>query len=233
MELIIGRDAATSKLKVIMGTQTKLLGNAASVPMGVSRQHCQINIDGNGTGMTITNLKVANVTYVNGTEVLSKSISPQSKIELGQERYPLPLSDILEWVRTRSVDLTVLRHVWETYNSSLLDITKSQGKLNAVSRISSVISMLAIASGFLVGRSTDGNPVYWMLYGLAIVLTVGFTVVSYRNASKVPDQKEELNKWFYKNYSCPSCGHYMGGTPYDILSQGNCCPFCKAEYRRK
>ena len=90
--------------------------------------------------------------------------------------------------------------------------------------------MLAIASGFLIQGK---NPLYWILYGIAIILTVGFTIISYRNASKVPDRKDELSKRFYKDYSCPSCGHFMGNTPYDILAQGKCCPYCKAEFRLK
>ena len=48
MELIIGRDGATAKLKVVNGTQVNLYGEAASVPVDVSRQHCQLTaIDDN------------------------------------------------------------------------------------------------------------------------------------------------------------------------------------------
>ena len=44
MDLIIGRDANTAQLKVVNGTQVTLIGSPASVPMDVSRQHCQLKV---------------------------------------------------------------------------------------------------------------------------------------------------------------------------------------------
>ena len=90
MELIIGRDGATAKLKVVDGTEVKLYGEAASVPVDVSRQHCQLTAVDDNT-FIIRNIKAANVTWVNGIEVQTKRITREDKVQLGQSRYLLPL----------------------------------------------------------------------------------------------------------------------------------------------
>lgn len=56
MELIIGRDASTSQLRITMGQQSKTFGSAGCVPMTVSRQHCSLTINPDGS-YRITNLK--------------------------------------------------------------------------------------------------------------------------------------------------------------------------------
>ena len=230
MELIIGRDGATSKLKVVKGTQVKLYGAPSSVPMDVSRQHCQVLID-DANKITIKNIKAANVTYVNGLEVQSKNISAHDKVELGASHYLLPLKEILTDFKEITVDITPLQSIWNNYNTGLNDLTKSQGKLNAISRISGVFSMLAIASGFLL-RGQD-NPWYFILYGAAILLTIGFTVVSYQNASKIPDKKESMRQQFIHDYVCPHCHHFMGFQDYSIMAQNSNCPYCRVRYSKR
>ena len=43
MELIIGRDPETSKLRISVGQQSRLFGANGSVPSSVSRQHISID----------------------------------------------------------------------------------------------------------------------------------------------------------------------------------------------
>lgn len=74
MELIIGREAGASRLRISINNQDRFWGNANSVPKSVSRQHCKVVTDDKG-GYIITNLKPENVTYVNGVQIESKHIS--------------------------------------------------------------------------------------------------------------------------------------------------------------
>ena len=86
MELIIGREAGASRLRISINNQDRFWGNANSVPKSVSRQHCKVVTDDKG-GYIITNLKPENVTYVNGVQIESKHISGKDRIELGADRY--------------------------------------------------------------------------------------------------------------------------------------------------
>ena len=88
MEIIIGRNAQTGQLSLTMGTQTKSFGAANSVPRSVSRRHCRIQVLPNGT-YTIENLKMENDTYVNGSPIFTKTVTPSDTVELGGEHYKL------------------------------------------------------------------------------------------------------------------------------------------------
>ena len=232
MDLIIGRDAATSKLKV-ENKQTgsvKLYGNPGSVPMDVSRQHCEIKVSNNGV-INIQNIKAANVTYVNGVEVLSKNISQTDTVQLGQSRFLLDVSTILKNMVPQVAHIQPLKKVWDEYNDKTNELNVKERQLNALSRVSGIFSMLAIASGFLL-KGQD-NTLYFLLYGIAILLTLGFTIVSYINASKIPEEKENLKNEFMKNYICPNpkCHRFLGFTHFSVLSQNTNCPYCKVEFK--
>ena len=63
MEIIIGRDTETSKLSVTIGQQKVLTGTEGSVPKSVSRAHCKVVINADGT-YEVRNMKAQNVTYL-------------------------------------------------------------------------------------------------------------------------------------------------------------------------
>jgi pSer/pThr/pTyr-binding forkhead associated (FHA) protein len=95
MELIIGREAGASRLRISINNQDRFWGNANSVPKSVSRQHCKVVTDDKG-GYIITNLKPENVTYVNGVQIESKHISGKDRIELGADRYFMDIAAIIK-----------------------------------------------------------------------------------------------------------------------------------------
>ena len=86
MQIIIGRDAKTSQLDVIIGQQTLRLGAPGSVPQTVSRQHCRITVAEDGTYL-VENLKAANITYINNVGVEKKTMRREDSLALGTDRY--------------------------------------------------------------------------------------------------------------------------------------------------
>ena len=141
MDLIIGRDANTAKLKVVNGTQVTFIGNPASVPMDVSRQHCKLEIIDKDS-FVITNIKAANVTWVNGIQVQSKQITLADKVQLGANKYDLPLAEIIKQTEPNIADITPLKAVWENYNNSLIANRKRQQQNNLLSRVPMVFTLL-------------------------------------------------------------------------------------------
>ena len=79
MEIIVGRDTATSRLKLTVNSEDTLSGASGSVPATVGQQHCLITYTGDS--IQIRNLDINNYTYVNGQMVESKTISKADKIE--------------------------------------------------------------------------------------------------------------------------------------------------------
>ena len=225
MELLIGRDGATAKLKVVDGTQVKLYGEAASVPVDVSRQHCQLTAIDDNT-FVIKNIKAANVTWVNGIEIQTKRITRDDKVQLGQSRYLLPLNEILEQIKPNIVDITPLKAIWEKYNSSTLAIRKRQQTNNLLARIPIFMTMLG---GVLIALSEAIRP-YSITFTVIALLIMAYGF--YRQATdRAIDKQEQLKKQFQRDYVCPKCGRFMGFVDYDLLHQNNNCPGCKAKYK--
>ena len=223
MKLIIGRDAQTSQLKVVNGSQAKLYGNAGSVPMDVSRQHCELSSTDNKT-FVVTNIKAANVTWVNGVQIQSKQIALTDKIELGQSHYQIPLQQILQ--DSRPVDISGLNAVWTWYESSLLKIKQRQKANNLLSRVPIVFTLLG---GLVSAISEDIRPFSIVLTVIALLIMLfGFYRIWTDKSEK--DQKE-LKKKFQQDYVCPKCNRFLGFIDFDILDQYTNCPNCKAQYK--
>ncbi|MBQ7422194.1 MAG: FHA domain-containing protein [Prevotella sp.] len=226
MDIIIGRNAQTRQLSVMKDGKTTLYGQAGSVPMDVSRQHMSLMAMGDGKWM-LKNLNAQNVTFVNGVAAESKTVTEADKIELGNSRYQFPWKAIQE-KKEESVDIRPLAKVWEEYNEEKLQLQIAERKFNAARSAVGVITMLAIACSFILGH----GPIYLALYAVAIGVSILFAIRAYNNSSEIPKKQEALKKQFQRRYTCPKCGHFMGWQDYDIIIQGDACPYCRTKYKK-
>lgn len=226
MEIIVGRDQQTRKLCVIKDDQPKLYGQPNSVPMDVSRHHISLQPTDEGKWV-IKNLNENNITFVNGIAIECKTISENDTVELGNSHYLLNW-DALSEPKEETVDIRPLKKIWEEYDEQRTENQIAERKFNAARSATGIITMLAIACSLILGH----GPVYLILYGLAIGISLVFTVLAYKKSSDIPRQQKEMTKLFQKNYVCPKCGHFMGFQDYDILIQGDACPYCKTKYKK-
>lgn len=226
MEIIIGRNQNTRQLMVVKDGVEKNYGQANSVPMDVSRHHISLESAGSGK-WKIKNLNERNVTFVNGIAVESKTISENDKVELGNSHYLLSWSALQE-PKEETIDIRPLKKIWTDYDEQRLEFQIAERKFNAARSATGIITMIAIACSLILGH----GPIYLILYALAIGISVAFTYQSYQKSSDVPRHQREMNKDFQKRYVCPKCGHFMGFTDYDILTQNDVCPYCKTKYEK-
>jgi len=236
MEIIIGRKPETNQLKIVIGKQAKVCGTENSVPNSVSRTHFCLTSQ-EGGGFMLTNLNPANETFVNGVSVESKIVTQQDKIELGASRYVFDWGYIAE-VSPVLVDIRPLRKVWENYNSERRKIQVQQGRFNAIKSLTGVLTMGAMVAMFFENNkegNSGGFNIRMVLYVAAIVFNIVAFVITYINASKIPEKTEALDRKFRQRYVCPNpkCRHFLGTQPYDVLAQGKSCPYCRAQYKAK
>ncbi len=226
MELIIGRDGATGRLKVVKDNEIKLLGQPSSVPKDVSRQHCRLMVKGND--MVIHNIKAENVTWVNGLEVNSKQITGTDKVELGPSRgYAINLADLLSLFEPNEADIRPLRQAWENYNNGMVAIRKRQQRNNLLASSYIGISVLGGLLAFVLPEVVQNSAKIVIAVLAAAIFIYGF----YKRATdKSIDEQEDLKKQFQKQYVCPKCHHFLGYQDYDVLIHNNQCPYCKAPY---
>ena len=226
MEIIIGRDQKSRQLSIVKNGVAKNYGQVESVPMDVSRHHISLQPVDEGKWI-IKNLNERNVTFVNGIAIESKTISENDMVELGNSHYLLNW-DAFSDPKEETVDIRLLKMIWEEYDEQRTENQIAERKFNAARSATGIITMLAIACSLILGH----GPVYLILYGLAIGISLVFTVLAYKKSSDIPRQQKEITKLFQKKYVCPKCGHFMGFQDYDILIQGDACPYCKTKYKK-
>ena len=258
--ILIGKEPGQGRLliSVTANGQTKAtaIGNMDSVPNCVSRckpaegiAHCRITIDANG-GMTLTNLKPQNVTFVNGTEIVSKKVSPESRVELGKNRYPINLYTILsaasQIVGTNNPvnppkpasptnyprSIRHLERVWNDYDKALYDIQIRQKK----DGIFRSLYMPIIVASTLLGYALNFLGIDKNLTGVLSIFLyiIAASVLFYGIYKFVKDksieERKELNDKFQDDYICPHCNHFLGFQAYKILKQNTNCPYCKGGF---
>ena len=260
MEILIGKEPGQGRLlvsvKVNGQTKTAAIGAAGSVPGSVSRcipaegkAHCKIEVGPDG-GMVITNLKSANVTYVDGMEVMSKKITGASHVTLGKDRYAVSVNTVAEVAKKlaaagggptqgdksgKEYSIQPLRRVWDTYHDELFDLQKRQKNLGLIKSLYIPCTLLSSGAGFLARHIglTEGaaQAVSYVLYGAAAVILFYGLYRSFTDKSL--EEKEQIGERLERDYVCPNpdCRHFLGYQKYDILRQNKNCPYCKCRWR--
>ena len=238
MEIIIGREKATTpgqmagRLELTVGGKKTYYGAYQSVDQHVSGQHCTLTVAPDGT-LTLKNIKIQNVTYVNGSEVHSKVVTPRDTIILGGGGYVLPWAAITPLL-PKQADVRHLERVFNDYEKGVETIQKQQQKQVAYRSVIGVCSTLAIALGILLsttgGFSGGKAAITLPLYGIVIIANIYFAVKAFKDDKT--ERMKELKKRFQHDCVCPGangqpCGQYFGGFGfYGNLPQQ--CPKCKA-----
>ena len=224
MDIIIGRHSSTRQLCIIKGTSQTCYGQANSVPMDVSRQHLSLTPMGGGKWL-MKNLNEQNVTFVNGLAAESKTVSESDNIELGNSHYLLSW-DAVRGPKVETVDIRPLKIVWQTYNQNNIDLRKKQKNIGLLASLPIAFTMLG---GLLSGvASVAFRPYAYVFTGIAFfVMVYGL----YRRATdNSVDEQERIKKDFQHNYICSKCHRFLGFSDYEILSQNDACPYCKAKF---
>ena len=222
--IIIGREPTSGKLLLSSVGKNATYGEEGSVKESVCEQHCRIDIE--GKDIRIKNLDLNNYTYVNGRAVESKTISRNDKIELSKDRYPLLWQAIDAFIPPEA-DISPLQKVWEEFDNQNIKLQIDERRFNSIRSATGLVTMIAIALSILTGRQSVW---YLVLYGVAILASFYFAVKAYRDASKIPNKRNDLNRQFQRDYTCPHCGHFMGNQSYEILAQNQHCPYCRAKF---
>ena len=161
MEIIIGREEGARRLHCIVGGREFNIGQAGAVPLSVSRRHCKISV--NGSNISIENIKAQNVTFVDGNQVVSKGITSNSRVQLGEERFLVPLQQILQLAGVSAANgvdpqkeaptfsLKPMKTVWEEYDNRRMKIQNDAAKSANKQRLQGLFSMFGMCLGFIPG----------------------------------------------------------------------------------
>ena len=223
VEIKIGRDADSGKLRLTVGEKSAPIKDAPACPDGVSREHVLISVSDEGI-ITLENLNIENDTFVNGFGVEKKRISLSDRIELGRQRYLLSW-DILKPLIPQFADIRHLRQVYDDYEAEKLRQEISERRFGVVRSATGLITMAAIMLSIFAGR----NTLYIVLYALAGAISLGLFLMAFRAASQAPKKRMQLQKEAEEKFCCPQCHKPLTLQKYNQI-QTKRCPHCQAYF---
>ena len=226
MEIIVGRNQQTRQLNVIKDGVERVYGQPNSVPTDVSRHHLSLQPAGAGKWQ-VKNLNERNVTFVNGIAIESKTVSESDKIELGNSHYLFSWSALQE-PKVETIDIRPLKKVWDNYKSKTSELNMASQKFNIARSATGIITMLAIACGFVIGH----GPIYILFYGIAIALSLCFLYKAWTDVSRIQERRDEYQEEFDSRWVCPKCGRPLNAKNYIVLSKLDGCPYCKTKFKK-
>lgn len=238
MEIIIGREEGARRLHCIVGGREFNIGQAGSVPLSVSRRHCKIVVSGNS--VSIENIKATSATFVDGNQIFSKAITPASRVQLGEEKFLVPLRQILQLAsgspdnsiahqqEVPTFSLKPMKAVWEEYDSRRMEIQNNAAKSANKQRLQGILSMLGMCIGFIPGIDSAVRAV---IIVAALSVAVYFFIKG-SVGTTVQQQLHDLDDEFAKKYKCPNpaCGRPFGAIPYRSIEYNRQCLACGCKY---
>lgn len=236
MEIIIGREEGARRLHCIADGREFNIGQAGMVPLSVSRRHCKITV--NGSNLIIENIKAQNVTYVDGNQIFSKSISSTSRVQLGEDKFLIPLQQILQMVgvspsnapqnEVPTFSLKPLEKVWEEYDNRRMEIQNNAAKSANKQRLQGILSMLGVCIGLIPGM----NQTLRIIIVVAALSVAVYFFVKGSIGATVQQQLHDLDEEYAKKYKCPNpkCGRSFGAIPYRNIEYSKQCFACGCKY---
>lgn len=264
--ILIGREPDNKRLVVAMDvdgkTKMAALGVKGSVPNSVSRYraedhsaHCKIEIGTSGS-IIVKQMKPDSKMFVNGVELSSKKITPQTQVQLGVDHYQLNVEAVLKIAlqlagvkadnssaKSKSepgvkpiYSISHLERVWDDYHEGDLALQKRQNAISLLSSIPLFFSMGAGALGGISGQMGWPDWVKGITLTMSLIALLVFIYGLYlRFTSHHIEKREELKDKLMRDYVCPNpkCHRFLNMQPFKLLKQNKKCPYCQCEWTEK
>ncbi|MDR1936911.1 MAG: FHA domain-containing protein [Tannerellaceae bacterium] len=195
----------------------------------VSRHHAQLTRDAEGR-LLLVDLDSANGTYVNGSQIAKKRVSPTDTVKLG-DNFILNISEVLKNRNDYSDEFASLKEIYDRYIEQKVRIQSSnQFKTRVFQALPFALPGLI---GMAIGFMGKGSPAIWgVSLFVAVCAPVAGVYLGARQSAKIPGQLQDLANQFKIDYVCPKCGTFLGEIPWESLINKKQCPVssCKAKW---
>lgn len=261
--ILIGKEPQNGRLLIaIQGNgKSAALGTPKSVPACVSRckpaegiAHAKIAVDQSGN-MILSNMKPQNVTYVEGSEIVSKKVTATSRVELGKDRYGIDLPAVLNAAKTivsantpkptptpqpfsepqKVFNISHLSGVWERYETEIDRIAQQQQEIGKKRMLPIMVGSLSGVACPILAAVVAVNTLFITVPVAAI--SFGLYFINYKKKDTSYEERKDATEKFSDEYVCPNpdCNKFLGNLSYRLLKKQYSmqCPYCKSKFVEK
>lgn len=194
----------------------------------VSRHHARLVRE--NSLWVLEDLDSSNGTFVNGSQIIKKKITPTDSICLGDDCM-VRLEDLLKSKNDYSEEFKKLKKIYDDYTKEKVRIQSSnQFKTRLFQSLPFALPGIV---GMIIGYAGQSSH-QWMMICLllAVFAPVAGIYMGARQSAKIPHQLQELNNQFKIDYVCPKCGTFLGEIPWESLKNKRHCPIstCQAKW---
>jgi ribosomal protein L37AE/L43A len=222
------------KNEILVGTQVKDNGFVIdkSKYNSVSRQHARVTrqVD----GIYIEDNDSTNGTFVNGTPIIKKKVTPLDKISLGGPDYCiLELDNVLKLLPMSDAEFKQkfqdLKKVSDDYTEK---IEKEETTLTRNARIYGILPT-TLGSALVLACALGGGFIAALVSGsVSVVCVVIAGNLSAKFSKKSKRMIIQLKEEFAEVYVCPDCRRELGThRSWNYWQKQGQCPYCKREWK--
>lgn len=216
MEWIVGRDG---DIKV----------NAPAV----SKRHAKLTQKADGS-FVLEDLNSSNGTYVNGQQIVCKTITVSDKIQLAGTIY----IDLKPWMQTaipeKDVELIKnfhsLKAVYDDYNKK--KIKAQSDTMSSVMVKRSLPMVIPVIMGTLTIFIGEWRTSVAIIGGVISLIGIIYGIQAASNdQAKLPVKLLEFEDQLRIDYVCPKCKNFLGNLPWLNLYNRGSCQYCKSKWK--
>lgn len=200
----------------------------------VSNFHAQIEIDEQGI-WTIQDMDSANGITINDTEIVSKKISLNDKIQLG--KFLIDNNDlnqkIKEFKRNNQLDFTqefnVIKEYYDEFNAKSSKLKNTYKLKPILVRAGITLGMIAVIF-FLPDGIIDSTlrSTLMVVTGILGGILATFTT----SDTKLKNQLDILHAQYAKVIRCPKCEHELINKSWGFWKERGGCPKCNCSWNK-
>lgn len=259
--ILIGKEPGSGRLLVAIdgAGKTAAIGAPGCVPASVSRckpterkAHAKITVDNLGN-MVLTNMKPENVTYVNGSEIVSKKVTGSNSVELGKDHFNINLALVIDTARkllttavsggsaaggsapTKQFNIRHLKQVWNNYETEMDRIAILQQEIGKKRMLPIMVGSFSGVASPILASFVAVNTLYITIPVAAI--SFGLYLANYRKKDTSYEDRKAATEKLTDDYVCPNpeCNKFLGNLSYNLLKKQYSmhCPYCKCEFIEK
>lgn len=194
----------------------------------ISRHHASFHLDEKSGKMILRDEKSTNGTYIKAKDGTFKRLYGETAVGLNTvvrlgAKHTFTIKELINTPPPppETVDISKLRSVYEIYNSNKMNLEAKTSNIMML-RIASMSLSALVVNLIPLDGMTSMTKITIKAVGTILALVISWWLVDMKNKDLIR-QKDQNERYFRKNYSCPRCGFHFGTRIYDnILAEGRC-----------